>query len=93
MLIQGKRSDDVTFVCDLKGKAREVYLAGDFNKWQPNANRMAKAMDGSFRAKVKLPPGRHEYKFVADGIWINDPDAPEQAPNPFGTVNSIVVIK
>jgi 1,4-alpha-glucan branching enzyme len=69
--------------------AREVFLAGGFNGWSPTAFPLKKNGDDCWSAEIKLPPGRHEYLFVADGIWRPDPAA-ESAPNPFGGVNSIV---
>jgi 1,4-alpha-glucan branching enzyme len=47
--------------------AREVMLAGDFNNWDPKASPMRKGPDGVWHLNVLLEPGRHEYRFVADG--------------------------
>ena len=88
MLIQGRNGGSVTFICDLKSDAKEVYLAGDFNRWDPKEKQMLKAQDGSFRIKFTIPPGEHQYKYVVDGIWFNDPDVVQQVINSFGTVNS-----
>jgi 1,4-alpha-glucan branching enzyme len=89
MLVQGKKRGEVTFIFNLKRDAKDVYLAGDFNHWQPKAGRMAKARDGSFRLNMQLLPGQHEYKFVADGQWLHDPEAAAQVDNTFGTLNSV----
>ncbi len=67
--------------------AEAVYLAGDFNNWIPTA--MAR-LDGCFQALVDLYPGEHQYKFVVDGQWRNDPAETDSAPNVFGTTNSVV---
>ncbi len=66
-------------------------MAGSFNGWDPEADRMSKK-DGVFRIKLNLAPGRYEYKFVVDGQWYNDPAAATQAPNEFGDVNSVVQV-
>ena len=69
--------------------AREVFLAGDFNDWNPNALPL-KRKDGSlWTTEVSLEPGAHEYLFVVDGSWETDPAA-DSVPNPFGTRNSVV---
>ena len=47
--------------------------------------------DGVWSAEIDLPPGRHEYLFVADGAWMADPVA-EAVPNPFGGVNSVISV-
>jgi len=93
MLLQTKTDGIVTFICELRPEAKEVYLAGDFNQWQPGERRMLKAKDGSFRVKMKLPPGRHQYKFIVDGVWHNDPDAPSHEKNNSGILNSAFVVE
>jgi 1,4-alpha-glucan branching enzyme len=39
-----------------------------------------------------LPPGRYEYKFIADGEWLHDPMAAENVRNEHGTLNSVLLI-
>ena len=89
MVVRGKKNSDVTFVCCLKPAPASVHLAGDFNQWNPSKQRMVRSTDGSFRATVKLPAGTYQYKFVADGAWVNDPDVSECIPNPYGSCNSV----
>ena len=90
MSIQKNKKGEVTFICDATPEAKQVFLAGDFNQWSPSAKRMVKSKDGTFRARLKLTPGQYEYKFVADGNWVTDPNAEEQAPNACGGLNSVV---
>jgi 1,4-alpha-glucan branching enzyme len=70
--------------------AKEVYLAGDFNDWSFNSLPMRKAEDGKWRIRVPLSPGRHEYRYIVDGDWQNDPCACGYAPNEFGSCNCVV---
>lgn len=49
-------------------EAREVYLAGDFNDWRLNAQPLRRDEGGVWCAKVRLAPGRHEYRFIVDGV-------------------------
>lgn len=68
-----------------------VSVAGTFNNWNPKANPMKDNLDkGHFKAALRLPPGRHEYKFVVNGEWHIDPDCPEWAPNEHGSLNSVI---
>lgn len=75
----------------LKGftAAASVYLAGDFNGWSPAAYPMQKTADG-WMLDVYLSPGKHLYKFVADGQWIKDPGNTLWEENEFNTGNSII---
>ena len=75
-----------------KGKA--VYVAGEFNKWDPTAKKMAyKAKEGIYAATLKLAAGTYQYKFVIDGTWCADPENVNAVPNDQGTFNSIVTVK
>ena len=75
-----------------KGKA--VYVAGEFNQWDPTAKKMAyKARAGIYAATVKLAPGTYQYKFVIDGTWCADPENVNAVPNDQGTFNSVITVK
>jgi hypothetical protein len=78
---------EALFVCTHTGG--EVYIAGDFNEWNPRSIRMTKR-EGCFQRKLKLAPGTHEYKFVIDGEWQTDPTTTEQRSNEFGSMNSVI---
>jgi 1,4-alpha-glucan branching enzyme len=78
---------EALFVCTHSGG--EVFVAGDFNEWNPRSHKMTKR-EGFFQRKLKLAPGMHEYKFIVDGEWQTDPFAQEQRPNDFGSMNSVI---
>ena len=84
---------EVTFVLE-NAKAEEVYLCGDFNDWSPNGARMIhQAERGLWVKRLALPPGRYEYKFIVDGEWTADPEAPHRVVNNYGSINSIVEVR
>ena len=74
------------------GKATSVCIAGSFNDWQPGATPMVALGDGRWVKELTLPPGRHEYRLVVDGVWQDDPRAKETAPNPHGGVNAVITV-
>ncbi|MDW7979754.1 MAG: isoamylase early set domain-containing protein [Verrucomicrobiales bacterium] len=55
--------------------AKEVYLMGDFNNWDPRSIPMQRQPDGGWRVEVTLPHGHHRYLFVVDGEPVLDPRA------------------
>lgn len=59
--------------------AKEVRLAGDFNRWQPQSLPLRRDRKGEWSVLVPLPPGRYEYLFQVDGIWTADPRAEKTA--------------
>jgi 5'-AMP-activated protein kinase regulatory beta subunit len=73
----------------------EVYLAGDFNGWQPDAKeyRLRKFKGDIWKKKVVLKPGIYEYQFVVDGQWWCDPANDNRVNNPYCTLNSVVEVK
>ena len=73
-----------------KGKA--VYVAGEFNKWNPTAKKMAYKA-GVYTATVKLATGTYQYKFVIDGTWCADPENVNSVANDQGTFNSVIEVK
>ncbi len=83
---------DVSLKADLPG-AKEVYVAGDFNGWDATQYKMEKGEDGLFHITLTLPPGTYEYKFIADGNWVEDSDNPNTVPDPYGGVNSVLTVE
>ena len=82
---------NVTFTVHAdKGKA--VYIAGEFNKWNPTAKKMAYKA-GVYTATVKLAAGTYQYKFVIDGTWCADPENLDFVQNDHGTLNSVLTVK
>jgi 1,4-alpha-glucan branching enzyme len=72
--------------------ARQVSLAGDFNHWDPQAMPMHKGPHGTWYLNVALQPGRHEYRFVADGVWQDDPAAQDRIANALGGENCVKIV-
>lgn len=70
---------------------KEVILAGTFNGWNEHAIKMNKTATG-WELRADLPPGRYEYKFIADGEWLHDPKAKENVRNEHQTLNSVLRI-
>lgn len=72
-------------------QARTVAVVGTFNNWDTKQTPMQK--DGAgWKATIPLAPGRYEYRFVADGQWLSDPNAKGSVGNDFGSTNSVLVV-
>jgi enterochelin esterase-like enzyme len=70
----------------------QVFVAGEFNGWDPKGTEMLdEDGDGVFEATVTLPRGRHLYKFTLDGEeWFADPWNPHVEAGGYG--NSILYL-
>ncbi len=64
----------VNFYCTAPN-AREVFLIGDFNDWNPTANPMEKRVDGTWFVQLPIGHGHHHYLFLVDGVSALDPKA------------------
>lgn len=80
-------------------EAQAVFLAGTFNDWKQDATPLAKDGEGDWGVALDLLPGRHEFKFVVDGVWCCEPGREEvtdgcadRVPNPFGTMNRVIEV-
>lgn len=72
--------------------ARQVCIAGTFNNWKPETDRMSQENDGRWVRNLALKPGTYEYRFVVDGKWEADPNADHTVMNPFGERNSLLTV-
>lgn len=73
-------------------ETKEVFLAGSFNEWDVTSLPMSRDPQGVWRVRVPLAPGRHEYRFIADGVWNDDPRACAYVSNQFGWCNCVVEV-
>ncbi len=69
--------------------ASHVYVAGDFNNWNPTKKPLKKNGKGEWSSRIMLPEGEVLYKYVVDGLWINDPGADAYRKSGLGTENSL----
>lgn len=73
--------------------AEKVFVAGDFNDWDPEARRMKRVRKGKdvFVANLNLEPGTYQYKYVVDGEWRCSPEGPRVVTED-GIENSVVEV-
>jgi 1,4-alpha-glucan branching enzyme len=74
--------------------ATSIAIAGTFNRWDAERDLLA-GPDGKgiWSIRLKLPPGRHEYRYVINGTdWIPDPTA-MTVDDGLGGRNSVITIE
>jgi 1,4-alpha-glucan branching enzyme len=86
------KAEGTTFELDLPNAA-QVFVAGLFNDWSLTKTPLEKGQDGIWRVTLKLKPGKYEYKFYADGQWLEDPKNPDKVPDPYGGSNSVLTVE
>jgi 1,4-alpha-glucan branching enzyme len=73
-------------------EAMQVFVAGCFNDWDPTADALMPGGEGTWTCTLMLEPGEHEYRFVVDGVWWDDPIAAERRANDFGCENCVIIV-
>jgi len=74
--------------------AREIALAGDFNRWDTQSIRLKRIEGDIWEARVYLSPGRYTYCFIIDGKeWLPDPHSDYIIDDGFGGRNSVIIVK
>lgn len=71
--------------------AKEIFVAGTFNDWNPRKDPFRKHSTG-WKAVKYLAPGMYEYRLVVDGIWVDDPSCKKHRPNQYGSENCILEV-
>lgn len=91
-LMSQQTEKQVEFVLEAKHGSK-VYIAGTFNEWNPTSHPLRyHPEDGTYKAKLLLPKGIHEYKFIVDGAWRIDTRCPNWILNDTGTLNSVLKV-
>ncbi|HVN98055.1 MAG TPA: glycogen-binding domain-containing protein [Syntrophorhabdaceae bacterium] len=73
-------------------RAREVFVAGSFNAWDPSARPLKKDAHGVWKTTMLIPGGTYEYRFIVDGQWMEDPTVAEKRLNEFGSYNTVLTV-
>ena len=73
-------------------EARQVFVTGTFNGWDPAARPLKCDKKGVWRTWMNLAPGQYEYRFVVDEKWLEDPNCETRSHNPFGSFNSALKV-
>ena len=73
--------------------AAQVFVAGCFNEWDPTANPLKRDKEGTWSCTLTVEPGEHEYRFVVDGVWWDDPTNMWRCWNEFGTQNCVLIVQ
>src|SRR5262245_52254027 len=81
----------IPFVCQAPG-AREVFIVGDFNDWDPSTHPLKRQHDGAWRIELSLCHGHHHYLFLIDGKPALDPRAQGIARNEQNEKVSLVAV-
>ncbi len=85
---------DVAFSFPTDVDANTVALCGDFNDWSAEATTLERGDDGSWQVSIPLEPGRsYRYRYLLDGERWENGQADRYEPNPYGGVDSVIVVE
>jgi enterochelin esterase-like enzyme len=83
---------NTTFTLAGHTDAEAVAIYGSFNNWIQTKNYCAKE-SGGWVCRLDLAPGKYIYKFLIDGVGLNDPANPATEDDGYGHIDSVIVIK
>jgi len=86
-----RMSKPINFIC-IAPSARQVFLTGEFNGWDPAAHPMQRQPDGAWLVQVPLHHGHHQYRYVVDGKAVLDPRAHGVARDRHGEPVSLIAV-
>lgn len=72
--------------------ANKVTIAGTFNQWHPESTPLRRVAECEWATELLLPAGEYEYRFLVDGRWVDEPNAPLHVSNVFGGRNSVLKV-
>jgi len=88
--LSGTAPHDFTYLAPQPAKS--VFIAGTFNQWNGTVNPMHSTDGRTWRLRLSLPIGRHQYKYVIDGEqWVPDPTAKSEVDGG-GNRNSLLLV-
>jgi 1,4-alpha-glucan branching enzyme len=73
-------------------EAREIFVAGSFNDWNPREHPLIRDASGNWSVELELPPGEYRYRLIIDGRWCDHANALRTAPNPYGGTDAICTV-
>ena len=74
-------------------QAAKVFIVGSFNGWDPMANPLKRDEEGTWICTLALEPGEHEYRFMVDEVWWDDPANMLRRSNELGTQNCVLIVQ
>lgn len=83
----------VTFSVEAK-EANNAAVIGDFNNWNVQEGTLSKLKNGTFKATFDvIKDAVYEFKYVIDGVFVNEPEADAFKWNDFaGAENSVLAV-
>lgn len=73
-------------------EAENVVVVGTFNEWNTEATSLKKLKNGTFKGTVDLEKDNaYEFRYVVDGVYVNDDQADAFAWNDFAAAENGVL--
>jgi hypothetical protein len=82
----------VTFALPYEEGQPGISLVGDFNDWNPSANRLVKRRNGTASVAVTLEKGKtYRFRYYRDDdVWLNDREADDYEFTEHGSENCLL---
>ena len=91
--VKGNGQVKVTFVLPEDHPYGKIAVVGDFNKWDPTANRFIRRSNKTYTTSTTVKAGeRYAFRYYCeDGSWVNEEEADDYEPSGFGSDNCVLL--
>ncbi len=87
------QTEEGVFFCRPLREGAEATLAGDFNEWVPD-RKVVSVPDPYQTIKfIQASPGRYRYRWVIDGVWVEDTSNPNRVPSTVEGFDSVIEVE
>ncbi|HBK83199.1 MAG TPA: glycoside hydrolase [Flavobacterium sp.] len=91
-IFKTKPVSKVTFSI-INKEANQVSVVGDFNDWNAEEGKLSKLKNGTFKAAFSIPANAsYEFKYIVDGVYINDEEADGYVWNEFANCENALLV-
>jgi chromosome partitioning protein len=84
--------EEVCLVFQGAGSA-DIKIAGDFNNWEPDRDVTTEHRGDLLTKRLRVRPGRYQYRLIVNGEWRADPTNPHHVTNEYGEINSVLEVE
>ena len=91
--IKGNGQVKITFVLPEDHPYGKIAVVGDFNGWDPSANRFVRRSNKTYTPSATVEAGkRYAFRYYCeDGSWVNEEEADGYEPSGFGSDNCLLL--
>ena len=82
----------IPIICNHKSPDARIYIAGNFNNWNTDSDRLAYLGNDTYGITLLLRSGEYKFKLLINDKWTTCPYSDGEIADGFGGLNSIIKV-